>query len=976
MDATGPEETQGTQTLPAETVGASFEAPAPGSLAARGTQIGRYVVLEKLGAGGMGVVYGAYDPELDRKVALKLLLPRAKGSVGTKEQQRLFREAQAMAQLNHPNVVAVHDVGEHDGRVFLAIEFVLGRTLTAWLAEGSRSWRDCLDVFLAAGDGLAAAHRAGLIHRDFKPDNVMIGDDGRVRVMDFGLARVDQTETPTVPREHEPRDFSENSLSNRLTLTGAMLGTPAYMAPEQFEGARVTAQCDQFAFCVALHEALYGERPFPGDSFAALAFNVLQGNRRELPARSEVPSWLRSIVSRGLAPEPDRRFPTMQALLEAIREGQTRPRKTRILAGFAAIAVFAGGGAAYTHVDELRRVASCESDGASIGEVWDEDIAKELERSLGSIAGAPGASTASRLAPFLSEFADEWDRATTNGCLEATVEDTWSQATFTTSKQCLSAQRTQFELLLAELGAANAESLNSLARGAATLPKPANCRDARYLAIIPAPPAEQAQSIEAVRRELAQAGAAQLAGRYDEAYELANGALIQAQSLEWPPLIASAHLQVGTAHDRLGRIPEAEENLENAYFGGFEAGALSVAADAALRLVTNVGETQARHKEGRRWVRHYRLALTRMGLDQDDLQYATLANVTGAMAKVEGDFVAAKTQFEQAIRTGEDALGPGHPMVAKFLANLGAVQTELGDYAAAQVSLERALEILGRTLGPDHPDVALVLTHLGAAHQRQGNNQEAASSYTRALEIEERSQGPEHPSLGDSLNNLANVRYLLGDYEQAKTLHDRALRLREKSFGKSHPSVASSLGNLAFVYRAEGKYERAQALHERSLEIYLGIVSPTHPIVAATYNNLADLDADLGEYKRARNRYEQAIAIYAELDGPEPPNLSYPLTGLARVALIEGNAAEALELSRRAVQMRARAGSPLELAESKFVFARALWELPPDADGDRARAMRLAAEAEETLAGLGRTAERLHLEVASWRTSRTALPAG
>jgi serine/threonine protein kinase len=224
-------------------------------------RIGRFAVLSRVGEGGMGVVYAAYDGELDRRVALKLLAP---GMVGPEGRARLRREAQAMAKLSHPNVVPIYEVGEHEGRVFVAMEFVEGQTLRAFCRDEVRAWEAVLAAGIQAGRGLAAAHEAGLIHRDVKPDNILIGDDGRARVVDFGLARRSDDGEPREPRSARPNDEGGPKSSTRAPLTraGTLMGTPAYLAPEQVERAAATAKSDQFSFCVTLYEALYGELPF------------------------------------------------------------------------------------------------------------------------------------------------------------------------------------------------------------------------------------------------------------------------------------------------------------------------------------------------------------------------------------------------------------------------------------------------------------------------------------------------------------------------------------------------------------------------------------------------------------------------------------------------------------------------------------------------------------------------------------------
>ncbi|HEY5927791.1 MAG TPA: serine/threonine-protein kinase, partial [Kofleriaceae bacterium] len=273
-----------------------------------GDRVGRYLVLSSIGAGGMGVVFAAYDPQLDRKVALKLL--RANLGANAKEARtRLKREAQAIAQLNHPNVVGVYDVGTTDeGDVYIAMEFVEGDTLTTWLRRWPRTWREILDVFHQAARGLMAAHSVGLLHRDFKPDNVLVGGDGRVRVTDFGLARslflddsargAATTQNALGPRSSQQTPAAGSPLQVDLTATGTVLGTPRYMPPEQLTGPSIDARADQFSFCVALYESLYTTHPLPG----ATSVSMLEHDERALPPPegTKVPSSIARAVMRGL----------------------------------------------------------------------------------------------------------------------------------------------------------------------------------------------------------------------------------------------------------------------------------------------------------------------------------------------------------------------------------------------------------------------------------------------------------------------------------------------------------------------------------------------------------------------------------------------------------------------------------------------------------------------------------------------------
>ncbi|HEU0035360.1 MAG TPA: protein kinase, partial [Kofleriaceae bacterium] len=261
---------------------------------APGTHVGRYVIGDVLGTGGMGIVYSARDPDLDRDVAIKILRPEL-ARVHPDATRRIVREAQAMARVAHPNVVSVFDVGTLGDQVFVAMERVTGTSLRAWLADAPRTRAQILEVFLAAGRGLVAAHDAGIVHRDFKPDNVLVGHDGRVRVTDFGLAY----------SEHDPDE-------------PAIAGTPAYMSPEQHAGGNLDPRSDQFSFAVALYEALYGERPFAGATREQLAEAIARGQVRPPRGSARVPGSMRAIVVRALSATPGARYPTLDAMLRAL----------------------------------------------------------------------------------------------------------------------------------------------------------------------------------------------------------------------------------------------------------------------------------------------------------------------------------------------------------------------------------------------------------------------------------------------------------------------------------------------------------------------------------------------------------------------------------------------------------------------------------------------------------------------------------
>ena len=363
------------------------------------SRVGRFELQRELGVGGMGVVYAAHDPRLDRVVALKLLQRTGESPKGGR---RLLREAQAMARLRHPNVVQVYEAGTQNGQVHIAMELIQGGTLGEWMGGRPRPWSEVRDVMLAAGRGLAAAHAAGLIHRDFKPGNVLIDVDGQPRVSDFGLARGAEEEGPRPDEAEQTEEFkSGHLLEVALTRTGAILGTPAYMSPEQFRGEASTARSDQFAFCVVVWEALCGQRPFVSESIGGLLKLVKSGTIT--PVRGvRLPRKLRRILGRGLSPRPGDRYPSMPALLAdmeriqgASRRGGARLMGATVMAAALAMGIgltIAGG----SSEDQEKGLAQtpqavakeCFANQKSLMDAWSPVIRERLRERLSAAEGS------------------------------------------------------------------------------------------------------------------------------------------------------------------------------------------------------------------------------------------------------------------------------------------------------------------------------------------------------------------------------------------------------------------------------------------------------------------------------------------------------------------------------------------------------------------------------------------------------------
>ena len=926
---------------------------------ARGTLLGRYVVLDTLGAGAMGVVFAAFDPELDRKVAIKLLLSDgAPASVSVRQdgRARLVREALALAKLSHPNVVAIFDVGTHGEAVWIAMELVEGRTLRDWLGERPRAWQEVLAVMLAAGSGLAAAHAAGLVHRDMKPDNVMIAGDGRVRVMDFGLARREAS------REDEPAATGAALLGALMTQVGSLIGTPAYMASEQLRGEHAGAPADVFAFCVMLWEGLHGARPFVGETIDDLKANVAAGRVVAPPPGRRAPRWLIAALTRGLAPDPRRRWPGMAALLTELEHGQTRAgqRRRRGLIGGALAGVVAAGlvSAGWQRADLAARVARCEGLAAQIDAAWDGAARTRLAAALD---GSPTAgATAARTMPWLDAWAAEWRRVRVDTCTQHAVTRAWSADLRARADECLDERLLGFTALLAVL--ADGDGALQAVDAAAGLVPASACGDAQQLARRPALPAAELERLRGLRPRLARVRALELAGKYRDGLASARETLTAAEAVAWAPAVAEARLHVGILEGRTGRFDDAARTLEEAYFAASRASADLVAVDAATWLVTVVGNRQARVEDGLHWARLAELGLGRLGSDGRTVRDAALLNSRGLVRQIAGDFPGALADLTAARSIQAASQGPDHPSVATTTGNLAVLQGRLGDPAQELASLTTALAAHERAFGPDHPKVADLLNNLATARARAGDLDGALELYTRALAIRERVLGPDHPDVADTLANIASARFLRGEVDQAEAALLQVLAMHERAHGPQHTTVADTLRNLGVVQDARGEYEAARATLERALAIRRHLLGDGHPDVAILLGILALVHRHTGELGAAHDLYTQALAIRERTLPTGHPEIAGNHRNLALVAALRGDVAAA-----RVHLERAAPSSAAELAEARFAAARAWWTASPR---DRPAARALAELAREGHAAAGKDAERAAVD--AWLTNHVA----
>jgi tetratricopeptide (TPR) repeat protein/tRNA A-37 threonylcarbamoyl transferase component Bud32 len=926
----------GESTLALEATLATGGGNKQGSGVQRGSLVDRYVVLDLAGAGAMGMVLVAYDPELDRKVAIKLL--KFDGALA---RARLQREAQALAKLDHRNVVAVYDVGTHDGQLFMAMEFVQGKTLGRWMAEAGsarpHAWREVLRVFGEAGRGLAAAHAAGLVHRDFKPENVMLGDDGCVRVMDFGLAR---TTSLTVESDESPA--TDASASHRvaietMTRTGAVMGTPAYMSLEQFEGKPADARSDQFGFCIALYEALYGQRPFVDATLAQLIESLGSARIKPPAPGTEVPPWLRRVVLRGLAPAPDDRWPSMQALLDALADDPSI-RRRKWITGALALALLGGlatAGVVAANRDEQR----CQNLDHKLAGVWDDERRAAIEAAIleTGLSYAPGTWT--HVEAQVDTWTSAWVEARTRAC-EATARGEQSSELLDTRMACLDRQLTHLTATLDVLARADPTAIENASEAVEKLPTLEHCLlDDRG----PARDPLLAAAVDALERRMVEAEALDNLGKADEGLALMIAIHTDAEALGDEATRVIAGLGLGRLQDSAGDYQGAEATLRRSYRDAIVAGMPEQAAAAARALVNVVGGSSGlmRPADGRAWAFHAEALTEAVGTPEDHADYLMhLGNV----AKMDGAYAEAREHFEQALEQYE-ALRLDHPDAITAITQLASVATFQGEIEQALVHYQRALSLLQRTRDPSHPDIGRMYLSLGELASQDGRYADARAYLESAVANFEAALGPEHPLLGYTLGSLGYVAGWQGDFASGRAQLERSIRIIEASVGHEHYYYADAqekLGALAFF---AGDYTDAGAHYElarASLERQMG---PTHYSVGIALGNLAELALVERAYALALERADAALAILEPKLGPEHIDLLLALDTRGQALLELGRPSEAIEPLRRVLGIRDR-DEPRNLALIRFALARALL----DSGGDRDEARGLAEQARDAYA--------------------------
>ncbi|MET0594973.1 MAG: serine/threonine-protein kinase [Polyangiaceae bacterium] len=966
-----------------------------------GAQIHRYVVIEKIGHGGMSVVYKAYDPELNRRVAIKLLRPRGGAGFETENaRMRLLREAQALAQLSHPNVIAVHDVGTWQEHVFLAMEFVEGESMRKWLRVEKRSHRDILRQFIAAGRGLAATHAVGLIHRDFKPDNVMVGGDGRVRVVDFGLARPNDPSAPPATADAiaeasgmmeapqsglgsssyggqkravstiggSRRDSSQHGtpkptvatadgsqgdaiLNRALTAVGSIAGTPAFMSPEQHCGLQIDARTDQFSFCVSLYLALYRRLPFRGSSAQQFKDAICSGRVEAPPSDVKIPARVRRVIARGLRVAPADRFASMDELLTELELATVNRRRQVAVGGLiAALSVLSVVG----FVRRSRDLgAMCQSFDADMAAVWNESTRVTIRDSFAATGRPYATDTFDRVERTLGNYATRWVAKRTATCEATHVRGVQSAQLLDLRMACLDRRKVQLAALTTLLASrADTDVLDKAANAALGLPSLDACADDAALTAAFPPPEEAAlrEKVGALQKKLAAAQALLDAGKPRDAFASVQAIDAESNDVDYPPLRAEVRFLLGQLQDQTGHAPEAREVLTDAARWAGKARDDRLASRAWSRLIRTSGPTVGSQAEAKLFSAVAEAAIARAG-DPPDLA-AEVPFFLGGLDLLGGRYQSAGESYRRAVTLAERSPTISPHTLAYYRSHLSAAVAASGDHRAALPLFQQVLADQEQILGPRHPQVATTLTNLGLLYQRMGDFPKSLETLERSLQIQEQSVGPESHEVALALNNLGATQCELARYDDAVGTYRRAIAIWSRE--GEPPPLGYPVASLAQTLIYFSQFDEAAPLADRALGIFRKSFGDDHPDLAYPYETLGEILERRGRYADAEQRYRQGLA--AREHEPDAHLMAVSWTEIARILGLRGKLGDGRVAIDKALGLLDHGASDRELAVPLSVRAILRLRL-----GERDEAL---ADARRAVAVLEPVYGRSHPEVA------------
>ncbi len=802
-----------------------------------GVALGRYVLRRRIGVGGMGEVWAAHDDELDRDVAIKLVRARDAAAAGV-QFERLAREARALARVSDPHVVQVYDVGTYSHEaivhgVFVVMELVRGLSLDQWIAVRTPEPAQILDAFDAAGRGLAAAHAAGLVHRDFKPSNVLVGDDGRVRVGDFGLARsAESSESVDAVAldDSRPRPIDETVLGT-LTRTGAMAGTPLYMAPEQHVRGAIDARSDQYAFCVALWEASFGVRPFASDAAALFAAKQAGPPARPSSGRA-VPRAIESVLRRGLASDPRRRWTDMAALVDALRRARGRGRP-RVLAAIGALAI--AGTAAALFVLE-RPSAPCPEIHPSALTAEQRELLQPHERA----------------AAIADEYLATIHRARLDVCERAPPERAGAL-------QCLRGAAVQVETTV-DLVGRSARADVDIATLLGGLPDVAQC-------LVASPASVQLERVDpAVQERLDDLGRGQAlirGDRFHEALELADSVLaaIDDGRVDGRPLHTRAMYLRAKALDGLGVNERSQTAFTDAYFEAVENGDHDVAFGSARSLAHGYAQ-RFMLDDARRWMRHAETEAAHLPSSTETA--IALATTHGAIAVGNSDFEAAVEDFRGALDVCPAATCSGR---ARLSLNLAEALERLDRIAEAEGPAREGLELLVSTYGAESPATIRARVELVSLLRMLGRLDEAEAELAVAEPLMERWLGPYdalRPIAFALRGHLASRR---GDVAAMIAAYEAAMAAMDPADTEDEMRLVPHLNDLANAYHAAGRANEALATLVQAHEI-TARAAPKSFEYGVILASLGGLRAQLGDREGGVRDLKEAAAMLEPMVGP------------------------------------------------------------------------------------------------------------
>lgn len=736
------------------------------------SRLDRYTMEQPLGRGGWGVVFAAYDERLQRRVAIKLLHERVRSGSTS-----LLREARAMARVAHNNVVAIHDVGEADGQLFIVMDLVEGTSLARWLHQHRPPWPKIVELFVEAGRGLQCAHEAGLVHRDFKAANVLVGDDGRVQVTDFGVA-APQAEL----REHS-----------------VAAGTPGYQAPEVLAGEPLDASADQYSYCAALREALDDRRAGP------------------------TPRWLEQATARGQSPRAADRWPSMKALVDRL-EGRLRARATKKRAAFVA-GVSAASVAAIWGVSASQAPSACELRAqATAGSVRARAVAIAE-----AFDQASGRAQWDAQQPKLQALAERLGQQQRDAC-EATDTSTDAQRR---REICIDQRSWELRSLLDVFEHANPTVVDHASVAVALLQDAADCDEPSP---VPLPSADQYAATLSARQTLARAKKLEHAGQYEAALEQAEAALAGATEAAYAPLMAEAAYRRAMQLLSLGRYNEARDTLSDALRSAQAGRHDPMVAWSQALLASTEGYYLGDAAAGRAWAEAADATVHR--LDGDPVILGALEGIRSANAIAAGEFARARDHAERALvlRRQVWPSPDDHPYVAGALLALGNAMYRSQQFEEATRAYEQALQMRQRLLGSDHPDTGIAHNNVALTLMAAQDYDGARTHLDRAEAIARRSPA-DAIHLHRVRYNRAQIDLAQDKVSVARGELEALLQTSELA-ARGLPLRRRVLTSLARALMQQGAYDEAeQRLDEAAAE--LGEGHPFHARIDAVRDQLA-----------------------------------------------------------------------------------------------------------------------------------------